>query len=973
MKIQDTLALTLGVLSALATHGVSATQAVDELAQGCFAIRSPTSGMYVKQYHSGGAINDGENFGFRTSNIDEADNFYFKPTRFKHFLVTNQRDRLLGTRFPIDMTAAKTADQQAEWHIQAIEQGSNTHRYRFTSTRFNRTLRHNYNSNGFYFIDLLNPFNLNSETDLELIPKSDCQSPAEMQVNVNGDPEQLKGDPNAPVRGVVDAHTHLWSNEFMGGKFIHGRPFHPYGVTSALPDGRQNHGPWGALDIIGNLMGFNDVNSRHDTRGWPDFPHWPNHQTVSHTGYYYKWIERAWLGGVRMMVSHMVENKVLCNVQSRVNPASWINPNSCETMDSVRHQIQLHYAMQDYIDAQFGGPGKGFFRIVKSPQEAREVIADGKLAILMGIEVSEIFDCGLKGGCTRDSVERQMLEMYDLGIRSFYPTHRFDNKFGGSEIEDGLINVGQWLSTGYLFDVEECDAQTRGHKFTPNFPLIGNLPVIGDIINSISDAPDYDPELNYCNQHGLSELGVYVVNRMIDMGFLIELDHASSKTSASILDIIEARDYSGVISSHSHFQHGVDGQLHPSMKRLIATGGFVAPYNSNANGLNGSIGSYLNEVETTSYVHGVGIGTDMSGLANQPGPRGNAASAPLEYPFVSEFGLTFDRQITGNRVIDFNQAGMAHYGMLADHIQDIREQSPHRIYEAVMNSTEAYLQMWERALANDSQAYHNPLQQEVRIVSRRFGTCVDVPGDDDAVNADTQIHQARCETKAKDQTWLYQDGKLKSAINPELCVDASQTFNHGDTRLVSCDSQQASGWNYANYELHQHGNSDYVLDAHAGNNQISYYASHQGANQKWELRTEREVYNWVTLRTAMGDGCLDVHNADTSNGNYFKLERCHKHPAQLFYYNPKDGSVRSKLNFDKCLDATGAGTANGTALIIWDCHGGANQQWDLDGGVLRSRMDRNKVVDASANHYGAVVHLWDYHGRANQRWRTIVQ
>ena len=29
------------------------------------------------------------------------------------------------------------------------------------------------------------------------------------------------------------------------------------------------------------------------------------------------------------------------------------------------------YAMQDYIDAQFGGPGKGWYRIVTNPLEAR--------------------------------------------------------------------------------------------------------------------------------------------------------------------------------------------------------------------------------------------------------------------------------------------------------------------------------------------------------------------------------------------------------------------------------------------------------------------------------------------------------------------------------------------------------------------------------------------------------------------------
>jgi hypothetical protein len=28
-----------------------------------------------------------------------------------------------------------------------------------------------------------------------------------------------------------------------------------------------------------------------------------------------------------------------------------------------------------------------------------------------------------------------------------------------------------------------------------------------------------------------------------------------------------------------------------------------------------------------------------------------------------------------------------------------------------------------------------------------------------------------------------------------------------------------------------------------------------------------------------------------------------------------------------CLDASGAGTANGTKAILWTCHGGTNQKW----------------------------------------------
>ncbi|MFL6051326.1 MAG: RICIN domain-containing protein, partial [Actinoallomurus sp.] len=43
------------------------------------------------------------------------------------------------------------------------------------------------------------------------------------------------------------------------------------------------------------------------------------------------------------------------------------------------------------------------------------------------------------------------------------------------------------------------------------------------------------------------------------------------------------------------------------------------------------------------------------------------------------------------------------------------------------------------------------------------------------------------------------------------------------------------------------------------------------------------------------------------------------------------GSGSSLVNpaSGRCLDATGPSSANGTRLQIWDCTGGANQQWTL--------------------------------------------
>ena len=59
-----------------------------------------------------------------------------------------------------------------------------------------------------------------------------------------------------------------------------------------------------------------------------------------------------------------VENRALCELYP-------LKRNSCDEMDSVRLQDRRIDELEDYIDAQNGGPGKGWFRIVTDPFQAR--------------------------------------------------------------------------------------------------------------------------------------------------------------------------------------------------------------------------------------------------------------------------------------------------------------------------------------------------------------------------------------------------------------------------------------------------------------------------------------------------------------------------------------------------------------------------------------------------------------------------
>ncbi len=678
---------------------------VDSLAQQCFSIQSPDNGDYMQRFNQGGVVDDGQSFRFSNVSKNNAAKFYFKPTLGGRFMLTDQSGRYFASHLPAEISAGKSPGKFAEWSLS--KEGSD--KFSLKGTGLNMKVRHRTNKGTMYFFDLLNPFNLNSENKFKLIPATGCASYPEVATNVSGSVNVLKGNVNDPVRGFIDAHTHITSYEFMGGKFMAGAPFSRWGVKDALRDSKDKHGPNGALDLIGNLYTFEDPNMRYDTRGWPDFPWWPNHRQMSHTGYYYKWIERAYLGGMRMMVTDLVENEVLCNVQKTVNPASWINPNSCNTMDSIRLQAKRLKEMEAYIDAQAGGQGKGFFRLVDSPAQARQVIADGKLAVVVGVEASETFNCGEKDSCSKEKIDTQLDELYNMGVRAIYPTHKFDNQLAGSRVEGGLINLGNWLATGYFFNTKECDDHTQGKHIESGFPLIGDIPVFKQILDAANLNPVYDESIEHCNQRGISELGVYLVNRMIDKKMLIELDHMSNDTATATMDIVEARGYSGVISSHGWMNHGKHGAVHANQRRLMEAGGYMSPMNSSANNIDSKISKYLDVVEQTPFLNGVGFSTDMSGLAGQPGPRGDADTNPLSYPFTSEFGLVFDKQKSGNRTFDFNVDGIAHYGMVADHLQDLREQGTNRVYESVMNSTEAYLQMWERAENSPSTHHHNPL------------------------------------------------------------------------------------------------------------------------------------------------------------------------------------------------------------------------------------------------------------------------
>ncbi len=527
----------------------------------------------------------------------------------------------------------------------------------------------------------------------------------------------VQGIDKDDVFGFVDTHSHISAYEFIGGRVNYGAPFHRFGVTHALHDCEAVHGPWGAtgfVELATSGIGL------HDTQGWPTFNDWPRYNSLQHHQSYYRWLERAHLAGMKILVNHLVHNEILC----RINPQK---QNDCDPMESILLQIQRMYEMQDYIDAQHGGPGEGWFRIVTSPGEAREVIDEGKLAVVLGIEMSKVFKCGEFLGiaeCTREDIVERLDQLYQLGVRNIFPVHKFDNAFGGHlpDLSTGIgigpiLYAGNLLETGHPVEFEQCPENVEYTGGEPDqnatlqpFGLIDQLLYQMDYLGErFPETPEeltaLDPRRGtdeLCNRRGLSDLGDFLIKELVRRKMMIETDHISRKAAARILEITRPLDYP-VINSHGGW-----GGTEALRDRIASQGGITASFGGTREDWVRKLTRDGNRPRSNDQkvgpFGGAGFASDVNGIAQLAANPGTAEDEAALYPFTSIDGrVRFDIQRTGDREFSlYDGRGVAHYGLYPDQIEDMIRNSdadPEQIDDAInqlFTSAEAYLRMWER-------------------------------------------------------------------------------------------------------------------------------------------------------------------------------------------------------------------------------------------------------------------------------------
>ena len=669
------------------------------MAGGCYAM-STAPGRYVRRA--------GDQVRIESVGLRKATRVRFQATRLGTYLLFLHGRRFIAGSGGLGLDATPSRD--AEFTVRRTPHGFT---FRLPDGRYLRAT-----DGGLTLGASASPFALRNVDG--------CLAYPEAQVDVVGDPH-AGVSPIQEVRGYTDAHTHGMAFEFLGGRAHCGRPWAPYGVAYALVD-CADHTVTGGKGAA--LETFLSGQSSHDPVGWPTFKDWPAPESLTHEGTYYRWLERSWRGGQRIFVNLLVENNKLCEVYP-------LKKNSCDDMDSIRLQARRMYEFQNYIDAQFGGPGKGFYRIVKTPHEARRVINQGKLAVVMGIETSVPFGCTFKAvagsdvpACTAADITRQIDEMHRIGVRQMELVNKFDNALGGVAGDAGptgvVINGANFLETGTFWDMRTCAPATTEDSDRTQVALPDSgtpaqdaiFGAIGQLFGGIVPAVPLYPPPAHCNARGLTSLGEHTIRRLIARDMLFDPDHLSVESRSDALDVIEKLRYPGVLSSHSW-------STPDAYARIYKAGGFITPYAGDSTGFVDKWRRHIGWADPR-YYWGLGFGADINGLGAQGAPRGAGVPNKVTYPFRGLNGVVVKQQHAGRRVYDINRDGVAQYGLYPDWVQDhtkvagaTRRSDGPAIQDDMGRGAEAYLQMWERATGIPADSCRNPgLRKSVGQVQR---------------------------------------------------------------------------------------------------------------------------------------------------------------------------------------------------------------------------------------------------------------
>ena len=418
--------------------------------------------------------------------------------------------------------------------------------------------------------------------------------------------------------GYVLTHEHPMAGMAFGGNYAYagstsnyrdGMPEWSYGTCSGCFANRCDHAEVKGI-FLGSQFGP-DMGDHGRTRG-------PLPDSFSHLRYSTEWIRDAARPGsaygdtrMKLMVAYAVESEPLCHLLQSYNVGgggAGGDGYECVPGDSFRSLRRQVNAIKDWAARV------SFAEIALDAWDARRIIGEGKLAIVLGVEADYAF------GAESSSVDPvARLERYHrLGVRTFYLAHKVNSRLAGADVYrpkdtdlGKLIRAQQAVQGCIHYD------DTAG---LPSFPLVDGRHHFCDndrkcgvdhikgrsIFDRCNESIEEISEVNLAsylsrgddefngfaiyprtpgfgsrsgtrmvsgverNELGLSSAGEAVVRRAMELGMIITLDHVSSRARDDI-HRIAVDDFDGhpLNAFHNHpneRMHGYEKGIDPNRK-----------------------------------------------------------------------------------------------------------------------------------------------------------------------------------------------------------------------------------------------------------------------------------------------------------------------------------------------------------------------------------------------------------------------
>ncbi len=512
------------------------------------------------------------------------------------------------------------------------------------------------------------------------------------------------------LSGFVDMHTHPVSQLAFGEQLFFGGNDGDPNIALGSCNCYHNFvvlpfaGSCPLQNLYRNIM-VAGIDPHTPGPAFPNFIEWPKYNSLLHQQMWIDWIRSAKEGGLRVMVALAVNSHTIADAAETTG--------ANDDYASMNKQLTAMRALfSRHTD---------FAEIAYTSADLRRIVGQGKLAVILGIEMDNIGNfynpADGKGASYNPNpsdaqIKSEIDRLFNLGVRYIFPIHITNNIFGGTALYESSFNVANKYNTGAPF-VPEVVSSAGGIEFKLQSPFqairqsfFGGLfmGLTGAVLPPAimpdvpSNYPSYIPLPSLGqgdrNSQGLTPKGQMAIRYMMQKGMLIDIDHMSEKSADAALSMAASYDYP-VNSGHNDFRGpgakalGIgagneNARTDDQVRKIYALGGILGL------GHGGGATNYV-----THYRYGLSltdgqplaIGTDVNGFFALPGP-----------PKVGEtISPSFPKTVTGLRVWDFNLDGMAHYGLFPAFIESMKRVGMTTEEQAAFfSSAERFAQMWEK-------------------------------------------------------------------------------------------------------------------------------------------------------------------------------------------------------------------------------------------------------------------------------------